>query len=324
MTIIGFDVSKNELVGARITKRAIRQEHIILENDPDTIATFLNAAQQQHRHLLMASEATAEYHRELAAQCVARNIPFRLINPILTKQFTRATIRKQKTDMSDALIIATLALRGEGTLLTAAAFNPVIAINRVAQKLVRLSGMVRAITQRMERVFPEETTIHTALKAPSTALANTIATLRTDIAGRIDPRLSSLLESIPGIGPTVAAALIVEIGDVRRFSSGKALVAYAGLDPRVRQSGISLRRNTKLTKRGSPHLRRAAYIAAYVAKRHDPELHAYFEKKTMEGKRYKEATVATARKILYRVYAVWKRGTPYVKQEYSSVSTGIV
>ena len=103
---------------------------------------------------------------------------------------------------------------------------------------------------------------------------------------------------------------------MNQFPSGKALVAYAGLDPRIRQSGISLRRNTKITKRGSPYLRKAAYIAAYIAKRHDAEFGAYHVKKMREGKRYKEATVATARKMLYRVYAVWKRGTPYMKRSF--------
>ena len=100
---------------------------------------------------------------------------------------------------------------------------------------------------------------------------------------------------------------------INRFYSGKSLVAYAGLDPKVKQSGVSLKHNTKITKRGSPYLRKSVYISAYIAKRHDPELKEYFDKKINEGKRYKEATVATARKILYRVYAVWKRGTPYVK-----------
>ena len=72
------------------------------------------------------------------------------------------------------------------------------------------------------------------------------------------------------------------------------------VDPKVRQSGATLKRNTKLTKRGSPYLRRAAYLAASIAQRCDPVLKAYYLKKRSEGKRYKEATVANARHILYR------------------------
>ena len=68
-----------------------------------------------------------------------------------------------------------------------------------------------------------------------------------------------------------------------RFKSGKQLVAYAGLDPKVKQSGASLAHNTAITKRGSPYLRRAFFIAASVAQRYDPDLKAYYEKKRAEG-----------------------------------------
>jgi transposase len=73
--------------------------------------------------------------------------------------------------------------------------------------------------------------------------------------------------------------------------------------------------NTKLTKRGSPYLRQALYQAAFVGRVHDKELKAYYEKKRAEGKKYKEAVVATSRKMLYRVNAVLKRQTPYQKRE---------
>ena len=123
--------------------------------------------------------------------------------------------------------------------------------------------------------------------------------------------LTKLLMSIPRIGVTIAPTLIAEIGDITRFKDPKALIAYAGLDPRVRQSGYSLQRNTRLTKLGSPYLRRALYLAATIAQRHEPQYMTTFDKKRAEGKRYKEATIVNARKILNCVYAVWTSNTPY-------------
>jgi len=257
----------------------------------------------------------------LAERCVKRNIPFRLLNPILTKQFTRATIRKKKTDLTDAHIIAKLTLQGEGTPLTLHAFDPAKSITRTASKINRLYKTLSAVSSRMERVFPDQQVIIAELKKPLAPLMETAEKLRREAQGRVDQNMYALLCSIIGIGRTLAPVMITEIGDIARFSSGKSLVAYAGLDPKVKQSGMSLKHNTKITKRGSPYLRHAAYIAATIAKRHDPELKIYFEKKIKEGKRYKEATVATARKILYRVYAVWKRGTPYVKKGYPQLAT---
>lgn len=314
MTIIAFDVSKRELVGVRTNKSAIIKEKIILENTAETVNRFLADARKKYPHLVISSEATADHHRTLAQGCLGREIPFRLINPILTKQFTRATIRKRKTDLTDAHIIAKLTLQGEGTPLTPYSFDPAKSLTRTAAKVNRIFKMFRAISSRMEIIFPHETRVLTEMKKHLIPLRGTVERLRTEARGRIDEKVYALLCSITGIGPTLAPIIITEIEDIAKFPSGKSLVAYAGLDPRVKQSGVSMKRNTKITKRGSPHLRHAAYIAATIARRHDPELKAYFEKKTNEGKRYKEAMVATARKILYRVYAVWKRGTPYVKR----------
>jgi len=97
------------------------------------------------------------------------------------------------------------------------------------------------------------------------------------------------------------------------------------LDPKIRQSGHCLNNQGKLTKRGSPHLRQALFVAASVARMHDPELKAYYEKKRSEGKKYTVAVCATARKLIYRIYIVWKRQTPYVVQkDYNLVNLKVV
>lgn len=314
MTIIAFDVSKRELVGVRADKNGTVKEEFVLPNESHAIEWWLRSAQERYPKLIVGSEATAEYHRELAKQARAMNIPFRLINPILTKQFTRSTIRKRKTDKTDAAIIAKLIANGEGTLLTSSSLGILKPINRTANSINVLRKTLTAILTHIRQVCPEETLIHEEIRTSVTKLAKTVEHIRAYIQKQTDPQLKKLLMTIPGVGETIAATLLAEIETIERFKDANKLVAYAGLDPRVRQSGVILNRNTKLTKRGSPYLRQSAYIAAYIAARHDPELKEYFEKKTREGKRYKEATVATARKILYRVYAVWKRGTPYEKR----------
>ncbi|MEW6408187.1 MAG: transposase [Patescibacteria group bacterium] len=312
--MISFDVGKRELVGLRVNKLAKVKEKIVLANVPEVIDGFLSEVKLKYPRLVVSCEATADYHYYLAKRSLELGLPFRLINPILTKQFIRTTIRKKKTDLTDALIIAKLTLQGEGTLLSLKSLDPLKSINRTAFKINRIYGMLLAICSRIERVFPEQEDVLAEVRKPLLLLQETVLALRSRVDRETNQDLKNLLMSIPGIGPTIAATLITEIGDIARFPSGKSLVAYAGLDPKVRQSGISIKRNTQLTKRGSPYLRKAAYIAAYIAKRYDPELKEYFEKKKKEGKRHKEATCATARKVLYRVYAVWKRGTPYLKR----------
>lgn len=314
MTVIGFDVSKRELVGVRTDRSAKTKQRFVVENTQPRIQEFLERLKREYPKATVASEATAEYHRILALECVKRNIPFRLLNPIITKQFTKATVRKKKTDITDAWIIAKCVLQGEGTLLTMHHFDAVKTIDRTRYKLYELYSAVHRIQRRFSEVLPTETDAITEIQKIHNALEHGLKRIQGQVQRRTDATLQSLLCSITGIGPVLAATFINEIGDIARFPHQKLLIAYAGLDPKVKQSGISLKRNTHLTKRGSPYLRRAAYIAASIAQRHDPELKSYYEKKRNEGKRYREATIANARHILNRVYAVWKRGTPYLKK----------
>lgn len=259
MTIIAFDVSKSELVGVRINKNAAVKEKYILPNSPSAIEAFLNGESQKHRRLLIGSEATAEYHRPLALACLAKEIPFKLVNPIITKQFTRVTVRKQKTDQSDALVIAKCLLQGQGTLVGAEMFSSAKVLNRTAVKLSHIAG----IFLRLERHLQVTDCPPLVIEALSDLRIKTESCMTlTQVQARqaLDPDLVELLQSIPGIGPTLATAFLSELSPLDRFRDQKALVAYAGLDPRVKQSGTSLKRNTHLTKRGSAVLRRARPI----------------------------------------------------------------
>lgn len=313
MTIIGFDVSKNELVAVAVNRRGSMLASAVIPNERGSIEKFLNKQQEKYPHLTMGSEATGEYQNVLAKACVEKEIPFFLLNPIVTKQFTRATVRKKKTDLSDAHVIAKCILQGEGEQLRPASFGTAKPILRSVARLAEMAVAVSHMQKRFIEHYEAESIVADELASLHESLQKSMTRLRNLGAQRVDNTVANLLASIPGIGPTISATLTAEIGDVARFDCSQSLIAYAGLDPKVRQSGISMKRNTKITKRGSPYLRRAAYLAAAIAQRHDTELKKYFLKKRSEGKRYKEATVANARHILNRVYAVWKRGTPYVK-----------
>jgi len=136
---------------------------------------------------------------------------------------------------------------------------------------------------------------------------------------QIDKSLAELMSqipqhitSIPGIGPVTGAAIVAEIGDVNRFDSVEKLVAYAGIDPSVYQTGQFQASEAHMSKRGSPYLRHALWLAASVAIHHDPQLQAYYQRKRQEGKPYGTALGAVCRKLLARIYIVLKEQRPYV------------
>lgn len=119
------------------------------------------------------------------------------------------------------------------------------------------------------------------------------------------------LTTIKGIGTVLAATILAEIGDIHRFSRLESLVAYAGIDPAVYSSGEFTGTQAKLSKRGSPHLRRALWLAAASASRFNPDLQEYFEGKIRAGKPYKVVMSAVCRKLLARIYVVLKENRPY-------------
>jgi len=113
-----------------------------------------------------------------------------------------------------------------------------------------------------------------------------------------------ILLSIPGISFVLGAAILGEIGDVKRFATPQQLQAFAGMDPSVTQSGNFTGTQGKISKRGSPHLRRALYLAASAARRFDPVFKEHYDKLVARGKHPKQAMGAVATKLLRVIHAV--------------------
>ena len=142
-------------------------------------------------------------------------------------------------------------------------------------------------------------------------LQEQVAQLDHAMAQRMD-QIPQYITSIPGIGPVTGAAILGEIGNVHRFESVEKLVAYAGIDPTVYQTGQFQASEAHMSKRGSPYLRHALWLAATVAVHHDPELQAFYEAKRKEGKHYGTVIGAVCRKLLARIYVILKEQRPYV------------
>lgn len=134
----------------------------------------------------------------------------------------------------------------------------------------------------------------------------------------IEIEISCLLEdicpvitTITGIGSVLGASIVSEIGNISRFERANQLVAYAGLDTRIKQSGDFSATNTKLSKRGSPYLRRSIWLAATVAAFKDPALSIYYQGLRARGKAHGTAIGAVARKLTNIIFAVLRDQKPY-------------
>lgn len=122
----------------------------------------------------------------------------------------------------------------------------------------------------------------------------------------------SHITTIPGIGTVCGAGILGELGDASRFADASKIVAFAGCDPSVFESGGFEGARAHLSKRGSPYLRWYLWLAADRARMSDPVLRGYYWKKRGEGKCHKVAVSAVVRKLCAIIFAVLRDGKPYV------------
>lgn len=123
--------------------------------------------------------------------------------------------------------------------------------------------------------------------------------------------IGSPITSIPGIGVTLGAVILSEIGDISRFKSADKLAAFAGIDPSIKQSGDYSSIRNHMSKRGSPYLRRALWMACTPAVQFDPMFHAYYLKKRSEGKSHMKTMGHVAKKMICVIYAVLRDNKEY-------------
>lgn len=109
----------------------------------------------------------------------------------------------------------------------------------------------------------------------------------------------------------LGAVILSEIRDIASFPSADKLAAYAGLDPKVKQSGETRSSAVHMSKRGSPYLRRAIWMAGTIAVKYDPMFKAYYEKKAAEGLRYMNIIGHVSKKMTAVIFAVMRDNKLY-------------
>lgn len=134
-----------------------------------------------------------------------------------------------------------------------------------------------------------------------------------------DHPLGPILDSLPGIGTKTGVTILSEIGDLSRFATAGHLAAYAGLAPVTRQSGSSIRGQSR-SRRGNHRLKNALFLSAFASLKHPPS-RAYYDKKRAEGKRHNAAVLCLARKRCDLLFKMLSTQTLYRYDGADSVGT---
>jgi transposase len=255
-------------------------------------------------------EPTGPYHRKLEAQLAAAGMPIVKVNPRQAKRFAQATGQLAKTDRLDAAMLARM-----GALLGLEP-RPVrgAILNDLKDLQVAREGLIKDRTAAKNRAKSASLTlvkrinaarlkhIEQQLEAIDTAIRDLIAA---------DPVLSARLDilvSIPGIAAVTAAMLVIEMPELGRLDPKEA-AALAGLAPVTRQSGSW--KGKAFVHGGRRQVRRALYMPALSATRHNPDFKATYQHLVAAGKAPKQAITAVMRKIILLANALLKKGAPW-------------
>ncbi|MBZ0091141.1 MAG: IS110 family transposase, partial [Sulfuricellaceae bacterium] len=244
---VGIDVSKRKLDCAALLNGKIKTK--VVSNDAagfSTLDGWLKERGIVHVHAHLCLEATGPYSEQAARALVELGWTISVVNPARVKGFAQSELARNKTDRADAALLARFcaAMRPSEWIPPNAAYRELRAL---VERLQTLKDMHQQEANRLEahHASGEKAVLHD-IQGHLAWLDKQIAQLQCRINEHIDQdpdlkRDADLIASIPGIGEVTVAKVLAYAGNLRRFANGKALAAFIGVSPRLRESGSSVK-----------------------------------------------------------------------------------
>ena len=314
---LGIDIAKLKF-NACLLNQSGKLKHKVFPNTApgfEQLREWLN--KQGVRSVHACLEATGTYGEALSLFLHQAGHTVSVVNPAAIKAFAQSRLSRTKTDRVDAELMARFIVAQAPP-----AWTPLPPEVRELQALVRrLESLIEMRVMEENRlssgltVKPVRQSVEEHLAYLNTEIKRTEELIRTHLNSH--PTLkqqSELLDSIPGIAETTAALLLAEITDINQYRSARQVAAYAGLVPRERQSGTSVRGRTRLSKIGNARLRRALYFPAMTALRCSPFFQQWAERLLKRGKSKMSVICAVMRKLVHLAYGVLKSGKAFDPQ----------
>lgn len=312
-TALGIDISKERIDVALYQHKRYRTASF--ENSKDGIRRLLKWLKKhkaQRCHVCM--EATGRYGELLAESLYERGHPVSVVNPANIKRYAQARLKRNKSDLQDARLIAHYCATQEPYL-----WHP------PADHIREFQEMVRRLDDLKDSRVRERNRLQSGLRSPAVIadveaniafLSDQITALEALIRDHVDqhPDLKEdvdLLASIPSIAFITAIGILAEVPDISRFNSASQMAAYAGLTPFHSHSGQRTTSNGKLCKIGNRRLRSLFFMPQKSARHCNPIICNLVARLTFAGKQPKVIRGAIMRKLLCLAYGVLKSRTPF-------------
>ncbi|MDP9016812.1 MAG: IS110 family transposase [Candidatus Eremiobacteraeota bacterium] len=311
MDVVGIDVGKHDLhvvllQGDRTLRKSVGNNVTGFEQ----LEKWLKNRKCVKVHVCL--EATGAYGIAIAEYLHDRSYSVSVVNPGQIKAFGRSELVRTKTDQVDAAIIARFCRANQPAL-----WNPPPAHIRELRALIRrretLTAMVTAEKNRLESVTTADVqrSIRSVLKGLQAELLRLEEDIDKHVGGHPDLRDQlDRLDEIPGFGMLTAMKVLVETNAFDVCKTSREIVAFAGLNPRLYQSG-KIERRGHISKIGNAALRKALYYAALSAKNHSAYFRPFALRLAAAGKRPKVIITAIMRKLLILAHTLVRNGTRF-------------
>ena len=302
--MVGIDVASRHVEVAAIGAELPAQlAHV--PNDVEGHSTLVDALTRLKPELVLM-EATGGYEAALACALQAAGLRVAVVNPRMARDFARAMQRLAKTDRIDAATLAelagVLARRSDCERFIRPLSEP--AQQDLAAMVTRRRQLVAMQLSERQRLRLARPVTRPSIEALLEAIARQLDDVEAEMARHEEEHcaeMAKLLQSVAGNGRVAAATLIAELPELGRLNR-RRICALVGVAPYAKDSGA--RRGRRRIVGGRFEVRRALYMAALTATRHNPSIRAFYERLVAAGKLKKVALVACMRKLITHLNAL--------------------
>jgi len=317
---IGIDVSKNVLDIFIFSL----QFHFIIENSPLGFAKLLETCYSKLKNkedFFFCFENTGRYSRLLSIFLSENNLPYFMVNAMELKK--SMGLKRGKSDKKDAKTIAIYAWKNrdqiQPTILHTQEVGQLKQLLRLRDKLIKHRTAYKNAIKDLQDCFVEgendfiRSTQKRLIEQLNIEIQNVEKQLEVIIQSM--PRWNinyQLIQTIRGIGPVLAKYMIIYTENFTLFNDPRKFACFAGIAPFEYSSGSSVKGRTRVHPLANKHLKSLLNMAAMGSIQLDGEYKTYYKRRTDEGKNKMSTLNIIRNKLVFRIFAVVKRGTPYV------------
>ena len=314
---IGIDISKNSFDVCFLNENDGTEfsKYQYTELQMNKFVKKIKSLKNDHE-VFVTMENTGIYHLKLAMMLFENNIFVAVENALKIKRFAQMKMYRTKTDRADAKIIAFYGKE-----------QPLVPYQPKEQNLAKIKQIMGCIddfiiqkgqvgnriqSRRNMPVSLQVKICEKAYKQEIKHLDKMIEMLERELEDLIDQHYRDevkRLKSIIGVGNRLSSVILSYFGKFEKFENAKQVISYSGLEPTIKQSGTSIAKQGRISKKGNRYLRKILYMAAMNAYRYNPGCKDLFTRLKERGKPFKVAIIAVANKLLRQIFAIMKNET---------------